>query len=106
MYIFPTLEFTLLLNIYLFRVQALRQRETYFLSFLFHFLETRNNPGWYLPDDDSANGVSILRRNMPLLAEFFDVFIFGTKSRVSFVILKPFTVLKRLESCSGRIYFI
>ena len=53
---------------------------------MFFSVESRNNPGWYLPEEDLVGGLSILRRNMPLLAEYFDLFIFNAKSRVSIVV--------------------
>ncbi|XP_028393892.1 rho guanine nucleotide exchange factor 10-like isoform X2 [Dendronephthya gigantea] len=52
-------------------------------------LESRNNPGWYLPEEDITGGLSILRRNMPLLAEYYDLFIFNTRSRVEHTICYP-----------------
>ena len=56
----------------------------FFLSegtFLF-LLAPDNNPGWYLPEDDGTGGVSIQRRNMPLLKDSAGLFLLNQKTTV------------------------
>ena len=57
-------------------------RNTIILLLIYCFLAPKNNPGWYLPEDDGTGAVAVQRRNMPLLKDKSDVFLLNQKAKV------------------------